>query len=197
VITERHIDVGDLVTAGSTHNPALYRVVQSNPIRVFADVPQATRVDLNVGTVGRVSAAELPGQTFDGKIARTSESQDPQARTQRIEIDLSNDSRALVPGMYVAVTFNLPPSSSVRVPAGALNFRGSVVQIAVLTDDDRVKFQNVIIARDDGKFVEIASGIREGDRIVVNLSNQVAENDKVSAKELSEDTTKAPGSKSQ
>jgi RND family efflux transporter MFP subunit len=197
VITERHIDIGDLVTAGGAHNPALYRIVQSNPIRVFADVPQAARVDLNVGTLARVNAAELPGLTFEGKVARTSESQDSQARTLRVEIDLSNNSRALVPGMYVQVIFDLPPKSSLRIPAGALIFRGTGVQVAVLSADDRVIFQNVTIARDEGKFVEIASGIREGDRVVVNLSNQVAENEKVSGKELSEDSTKASNSKSQ
>jgi RND family efflux transporter MFP subunit len=191
VITERRIDIGDLVTAGNTNTTPLFGIAQFDRIRVFANVPQSARIDLGVGQKAHIRAAELPGRTFEGAITRTSESADPRARTLRVEIDLPNDDRALVPGVYVQVAFDLPSKPSIQVPAGALIFRGSGPQVAVIGEDNIVNFRDVRIARDDGKFVEIGSGLSEGDRVALNINNQIVEGDKVSAREAPEDGRKA------
>jgi RND family efflux transporter MFP subunit len=191
VITERRVDIGDLVTAGSTNTTPLFGVAQFDRIRIFTDVPQSVRVALGVGRAARITAAELPNRVFEGKVTRTSESEDPHTRTQRVEIDLPNDDRALVPGVYVQVAFDLASKPSIQVPAGALIFRGSGPQVALVTKDNTIKFQDVRIARDDGKFVEIGSGLDEGDRVALNISNRIVEGDKVSAREVAEDGQKA------
>ncbi len=191
VITERRIDIGDLVTAGSTNTTPLFGIAQFDRIRVFANIPQSARVDLGAGQMAHIRAAELPNRIFEGAITRTSESQDPRARTLRVEIDLPNDDRALVPGVYVQVAFDLSSKPSIQVPAGALIFRGSGPQVALVTKDNTIKFQDVRIGRDDGKFVEIGSGLDEGDRVALNISNRIVEGDKVSAREVAEDGQKA------
>jgi RND family efflux transporter MFP subunit len=186
VITERHIDIGDLVTAGSTNTTSLFGVAQYDRIRVFANVPQSARVDVQVGQPAGITAGELPGRTFEGTVTRTSRSADPKARTLLVEIDLPNDDGALVPGIYVQVAFSVKAKAAVQVPASAMLFRGSGPQVALITSDDAVKFQDVSIARDDGKFVEIASGIAAGDRVAVNISNQIVDGEKVSVRQVSE-----------
>ena len=55
------------------------------------------------------------------------------------------------------------------MPARALIFRGSGPQVALVTKDNAIKFQDVRIGRDDGKFVEIGSGLDEGDRVALNI----------------------------
>jgi RND family efflux transporter MFP subunit len=115
VITERRIDIGDLVTAGSTNTTPLFGIAQFDRIRVFANIPQSARVDLGAGQTAHIRAAELPNRIFEGAITRTSESQDPRARTLRVEIDLPNDDRALVPGVYVQVAFDLSSKPSIQV----------------------------------------------------------------------------------
>jgi RND family efflux transporter MFP subunit len=191
VITERRIDIGDLVTAGSTNTTPLFGIAQFDRIRVFANIPQSARVDLGAKQTAHIRAAELPNRIFEGAITRTSESQDPRARTLRVEIDLPNDDRALVPGVYVQVAFDLSSKPAIQVPAGALIFRGSGPQVALVTKDNTIKFQDVRIGRDDGKFVEIGSGLDEGDRVALNISNRIVEGDKVSAREVAEDGQKA------
>jgi len=184
VITERRVDVGDLVTAGSTASTTpLYGIAQSDRIRVFANVPQSAIGELGVGTVAQVTASEYPKRIFEGKVTRTSRSIDLHARTLRVEVDLPNDDLALIPGMYVQVEFHLKPTSFVQVPASALLFRAGGPQVALVDSKDIVKFQDVSIARDDGNFVEIGSGLSEGDRVVLNISNQIADGDKVAVTE--------------
>jgi RND family efflux transporter MFP subunit len=186
VITERHVDIGNLVTAGSTNTSPLFGIAQYDRIRVFTDAPQSARVDLGVGVTAQVSAAELPSRVFEGKVTRTSQAADSRARTVRVEIDLPNDDRALVPGIYVQVTFRLQARATVQVPASAMIFNSGGPHVALIDGDDAVKFQPVSIARDNGKFVEIASGVAEGDRVAVNISNEIVQGERVTVRENSE-----------
>lgn len=175
-ITERKIDVGNLVTAGSgsTTTP-MYRMAQTDPLRIFVDVPQSAAGELmNSAAPVEIHAAGAVGGVFSGKIARSAESINPQARTMRVEVDMPNDNHKLVPGMYVTVAFSLPPRGLVEVPAAALIFRSTGTQVAHVDEGGKVRFETVRIARDNGSLVELASGVKPGDRLVLNISSQIA-----------------------
>jgi RND family efflux transporter MFP subunit len=184
-VVERRIDIGNLVTAGSTSATVpLYRVSQDRPMRVFVDAPQSVAADLlRPGSEAEVRASALPNQVFRGKVARTAQAINPQARTLKVEVDLPNDEGALIPGMYVDVSFGFRNSGSPRVPAAALVFRPGGPQVAVVGADGRVRFRSVTIARDDGSEVELGSGAADGDKVVLNISSLIGDGDLVSAKE--------------
>jgi len=184
-IVERRIDIGNLVTAGSTSaTTSLYRMSQDKPIRVFVDVPQRASGELmKPGLPVRIRASNLPGRTFEAKIARSSRAINPQARTLKVEIDLPNDDQELVPGMYVDVAFEMPAGAQLQVPAAALMFRSSGPQVAVVDNDGHIHFRVVTIARDQGSMVELGSGLNPGDRIALNLSSQINDGDLVEAKD--------------
>ncbi len=82
-IVQRHVDIGDLVTAGSAvNNSSLYRMVQDDPIRVFVDVPQSAAADLmKTGVPAHISVMGSQDSAVAGSIARTSAAIDPKART--------------------------------------------------------------------------------------------------------------------
>ncbi len=182
-ITERKIDVGNLVTAGSGSNTtSLYRMALTDPLRIFVEVPQSAAGELmNAGVPAEIRAAGAVGGVFSGKIARSAESLNSQARTMRVEVDMPNPSHALVPGMYVNVGFRLPPRGAVQVPAAALIFRAGGAQVATVDANDKIQFKNVVIARDDGNWVELSSGVQQGDRLVLNISSQIAPGQVVAA----------------
>jgi RND family efflux transporter MFP subunit len=184
-ITERKIDVGNLVTAGSgsTTTP-MYRMAQTDPLRVFVDVPQSASGELmSAGVPAEIRASGAVGGVFTGKTARSAESINAQARTMRVEVDMPNADHALVPGMYVSIAFKLPPRGSVEVPAAALIFRATGTQVARVGADNKIQFQDVSIARDNGSMVELASGVKPGDRLVLNISSQIAPGQTVAANE--------------
>src|SRR5579863_807060 len=175
-ITERKIDIGNLVTAGSgsTTTP-LYRMAQTDPLRIFVDVPQSAAGELmRAGVPAEIRAAGAVGGVFSGKIVRSAESINAQARTMRVEVDMPNADHLLVPGMYVNVAFKLQPRGLVEVPAAALIFRASGTQVAQVDANDKVRFTDVMIARDNGSLVELASGVKPGDKLVLNISSQIA-----------------------
>jgi RND family efflux transporter MFP subunit len=187
VITERRIDIGDLVTAGSTSNTSpLFGISQYDQIRVFSNVPQGAAGDIGIGSAVRIWAAENPSQIFEGKVTRTSESIDPNSRTLRVEVDLPNPALKLLPGMYLKAEFNLKPKAYVEIPASALTFRTHGPQVAVVQQGDVIHFRDVRIGRDNGNTIEVASGLSEGERVVLNINNQILDGSKVTVKEYSQ-----------
>jgi RND family efflux transporter MFP subunit len=180
-IIERRVDIGNLVTAGSSaSSTSLYRMAQDDPIRVFVDVPQSAAADLmKVGVPASISSNDLSGRPISGAITRTSDAIDPQARTFRVEVDIPNPDRRLVPGLYVQVAFQLQNGGMSQVPAAALLFGSQGPRVALVDGDATVRFRAVTIGRDDGDKVELSSGVSNGDRLVLNISNQIFEGEQV------------------
>jgi RND family efflux transporter MFP subunit len=195
-VTERQIDIGNLVTAGSsTSTTLLYKVSQNDPMRVFVDVPQSAAADMQPDVEAKITASNIPGRVFVGKIARTSDAIDPRARTLRVEVDIPNDKQILVPGMYVDVGFEIPSRGLPQVPAAALVFRSGGPQVAVVDQNKQIRFHDVVIARDNGNSVEIGSGVKTGDVLALNISSQIAEGDKVAISQSKASPANAPAPK--
>jgi RND family efflux transporter MFP subunit len=184
-IVERDIDIGDLVTAGSGSGTSpLYRVARNEPMRVFVNVPQSAADDLLSGNArASIAVGDAAGRHYEGKVSRTSQAINPQSRTLRVEVDILNADSRLVPGMYVEVSFTLKNPIGVQVPAAALSFRPKP-QVAIIDDKNVIEFRDVKIGVDDGDDVQIESGLKEGDKVVLNISSQIASGMKVDAHEL-------------
>ena len=180
IIVQRQIDIGNLVTAGSTSgNTPLYRMTKNDPIRIFVEAPQSVAASMKVGTPAHISVGNLQGRSFDGTITRTANAVDTTARTLRVEVDLPNPDGALVPGSYVQAAFSLHTQGVSQVPAAALVFGVSGPKVAIVGSNDTVEFRNVSIARDNGGVVELASGVRPGEKVALNINSQIADGQKV------------------
>jgi RND family efflux transporter MFP subunit len=182
-IVQRQIDIGNLVTAGSTANTtSLYHLSENTPMRIYVYAPQSAAQRLmKSGTGAVITSADLPGLRIEGKVSRTAKAINPQSRTIRIEIDVANTDRALVPGMYVQAEFELTGGAQIQIPAAALLYRSGGPQVAVVDAQGAVSFKDISIASDDGNVVSIASGLSVGEKVALNLSSQIAAGAKVRA----------------
>jgi RND family efflux transporter MFP subunit len=177
VITLRNVDVGALVTTGST---LLYRIAQTGDLRTYVNVPQTNAGSIRVGQRAQVTVSNLPGRRFTGSIARMADALDPATRTMLVEVQVPNPDGSLFPGMYAEVSFNSsrvdPP---LLIPGSVLVVRGDGTQVALVNPDNTVHFQKIEISRDYGDRLEVASGLKPGDRIVSNPGDDVREGVKV------------------
>jgi RND family efflux transporter MFP subunit len=179
-IVQRQIDLGNLVTAGSTANTtSLYRLSEDSPMRIYVFAPQSAAPQLKPGTTAVITSTDQPGLRLNGKVARTARAINPVSRTIRIEIDVPNTDRSLVPGMYVQTDFELTGGAAIQIPAAALLYRSGGPQVAVVDPTGAVSFRDVAIASDDGNVVSIGSGLAIGDKVALNLSSQIAAGAKV------------------
>lgn len=181
VITRRNVDVGDLIDpgAGGGSARALFVLSQTDPLRVYVNVPQAYAQLVRQGQKVVVTQAELRGQSFTGQVARTAASIDAATRTMQVEIALSNPDGALMPGAFVQAALPLKPSGALVIPTDALLFRRDGTMVAVVDDKLKVRLQTVQIGRNYGQTVEVLNGIKGNERLILNPSDSVAEGDEV------------------
>ena len=171
VITRRNVDVGDLIDPSRV----LFTLSQTDPLRVYVNVPQAYAQLVKVGQPVVVTQAELRGQRFAGEVARTSASIDASTRTMQLEIALPNKHHALLPGAYVQVELPLPASRSLVAPTNTLLFRGEGTMLALVDAQGRVALRRVKVGRNDGAAFEVLDGITETDRLVLNPADWLAD----------------------
>ena len=177
VITERNIDQGSLVTAGSENSKLpLFKVARIDTVKAYVDVPQYASRGIRVGQEVSVALKEFPERTFTGKVARTSIALDSTARTLRTEIRISNSDLALAPGMYADVSFSIVrPGKTFLIPANSLIVRSEGPQVITLKDGKTIHYSQVKLGEDLGKEVEIVSGLNKGDKVVLNPADTLAE----------------------
>ncbi|WP_414439271.1 efflux RND transporter periplasmic adaptor subunit [Burkholderia sp. 22PA0106] len=183
VVTQRNIDVGDLINAGNGGTGrALFMVTQADRLRLYVRVPQTYAQQIRIGQHVAVTQTELPGQTFDGTVTHTARAIDVATRTLQIEITLPNQDGRLLPGAYVKATLPMAAVGTLTVPANTLLFRAEGPTLAVVDANGRVTLRPVRIARTLGKSLELDEGIEAGDRIVLNPSDSLANGDLVVVK---------------
>ncbi|SIO70406.1 RND family efflux transporter, MFP subunit [Burkholderia sp. GAS332] len=179
VVTQRNVDVGDLIDAGSGTSRALFALAQSDPLRVYVQLPQAYAENVSVGQKVVVTQAELPGQQFHGTITHISGAIDVPTRSLQIEVTLPNPDGTLRPGAYVQVAVPAAAHAQLTVPGNALLFRAEGPRLAVVDEKGNVALRKIVIAQDLGQSLEIESGIEADDKIIINPSDSIADGDHV------------------
>ncbi len=193
VITRRNVDVGDLIDAGGGGGGrSLFVLSQTDPLRVYVNVPQAYAQLIKPGQPVTITQAELRGRKFQGTVARTAASIDAATRTMQVEIALPNKDGTLLPGAFVQATMALEASGAMSIPANALLFRGEGTRVAVVDPQGKVRLRAVNLGRNYGESVEILDGIAATDRLVLNPSDSLAEGDQVAVAAAGKDAASAP-----
>jgi RND family efflux transporter MFP subunit len=179
-ITQRNVDVGALITAGSPTNntsvapttvtgaaTGMFEVSQIDTLRVFVNVPQVVAKNITVGMEAQVSMRGALGALVAAKVTRTANALDPGARTLLTEVDIPNSSRGMLPGEFVYVAFTLRSSGQRwNLPATALIFNTEGTQVMLIGPDKKLHVQKVTVGRDFGDTIDIQAGL-SGDETVV------------------------------
>ena len=179
IVTQRNTDIGDLINAGSAtaNNTAkeLFHIASVNQLRVFVAVPEVYAPDIHNGDTATLTLDEYPDQVFTGIVTRNSGSIDPSSRTLNVEVDVNNHNEKLLPGAYVFVHFKIPVQSrELSIPSDALIFRAQGLQVGVVRNG-HVHLQPITIGKDNGKTVEIATGLSANDKVILSPSDSLAE----------------------
>ena len=177
VITVRNVDVGALVSTGTT---LLYRIAQTGMLRTYVNVPQENATSIRPGQPAELKLSNFPGRSFRGAVSRTANALDPATRTMLVEIGVPNSDGALFPGMYAEVGLGTARANPpLLVPAQALIIRSDGAQVAVVDADGIVHLQKVSIGRDYGDRVEVVQGLRENITMIAAPGDTAQEGAKI------------------
>jgi RND family efflux transporter MFP subunit len=179
VITQRNLDVGALVDAGSTGSN-LFVIADTSKLRVYVDVPETYAASVAIDMPAQVGLNTYGAKPITGTVARTADALDANTRTLRTEIDVDNTSQELVPGVYANVKFALSTAThNFIVPANTLLFRSEGLRVALVDAQQHIHLQPVTLGRDFGSTVEVTEGLKDSDRMVLSPPDSLYDGQRV------------------
>ena len=153
-------------------------------MRVIVQVPEREVPFVDCGDPAIVEVDALPGVVFKTRgsdkveVSRLAASEDPSFRMMRTEVHVKNPNGKLRRGMFGRVTLILEPGAptSFRIPSSALTGKADGGKGCVrVVRDNKVNIIPVRYGTDNGTEVEIISGLKAGEHIVVRAAGPISE----------------------
>ncbi len=171
VIGFKHTEVGQWLDAGS----AAYQLVQLDPVRVQARIPERYYADVKTGTPVTISVDAYPGELIEATVDNVVAVTDINTRSFIARMDIPNPKHSLAPGMSAHLVFLLGGEASrpvLQVPADAIVHRSDGSAVVWVVRDNTAQAITVTIGRREHSYVEVhAEDLREGD-FTVTLGNE-------------------------
>jgi RND family efflux transporter MFP subunit len=186
IVTARDVDLGTLINAGAgtSGGREMFHIDDEHIMRVYVNVPQVDSPSCTPGTIADLTLQEYPGRRFHGKVVRTARAIDPASRTLLVEVDVPNGDGSLVPGAYTEVHFQVKVfRQTLILPVSTLLFRQEGLRVVTVVQDDKngdiAKLVPIVIGQDDGRVVQVISGLQPTDEVVQNPPDSVIDGERV------------------
>jgi RND family efflux transporter MFP subunit len=126
-----------------------------------------------------LSLAEFPGRKFQGRLVRTADAINVTTRTLLVEIDVANPTGTLLTGSYAEVHLAVPAQASTfLIPVNTLIFRSQGLHVGVVKDG-KVVLTPVTAGHDFGNQIEIVSGLKADDQVIINPPDSIVHGQQV------------------
>jgi len=181
-VTARYADPGSLVqnaTSSQTSALPVVTVAQLNKLRIYIYVEQKDANDIKPGCPVDITLTEDPKFDLKTTVTRTTGQLDEQTRMMTTEIDVDNTKDLITPGSYVQVHVHVSASVKLQVPSEALVVRVTKYYLAVVDDSNQIHYKEIQVGENNGQNITVLSGIKEGDKIALNLGESLADGQKV------------------
>jgi RND family efflux transporter MFP subunit len=168
VVTARSANPGQVVTMGQE----LFVVTDLGTVWLVGDLYEQDFAAVRVGSGATVTTAAYPGSEFRGLVSYIDPRVDPQTRTAKVRVEVSNPGGRLRLGMYVNMVFAGAGQRLVVVPRAAVQSMGdqSVVFLPVAGEEGKFLRRKVKLGPLSGESYVVLEGLRAGDTVVTEGS---------------------------
>ncbi|BAT58803.1 multidrug resistance protein MdtA precursor [Variibacter gotjawalensis] len=178
IVTSRETDIGALINSGT--GVPMFVVSDVKRLRAFVSVPQAFVPLIRRGAKTLITVPEYAERTFDATVETSTQAVDSATGTTRMQLIVDNGEGLLMPGSFANIRIDLSlERQPLHVPASALIMGRAGVRVAIVDGDNKIRFKPIVIARDLGQDIEVATGINIDDRVVTTPPDGLNEGDEV------------------
>jgi len=163
VIIERDINPGEM--ADPTKN--LFILADLSEVWLVANVFEKDISSIKVDQTAAVTIDSLPQHAFPARIIYVGSQLDPTTRTLPVRANVPNPNFHLKPGMFARITINVGQVSSLIVPKSAILTKGDKTFVYIADSPTAFQERDVEIGTQDANGVEIKSGVKAGEQVVV------------------------------
>ncbi len=186
-VTARYADPGALVqnaTSSQTSALPVVTISDTSRLRVDAYVQQQDAPYVRAGDKVEIVDAANPDRRISAEVSRTSGTLDPKTRTLLVEIDVPNSNQFFVSGSFAYVTLHLTVAPEPQIPVNAIVLRDNKQYVAIPDESNIVHFREVEISATEGGVVRIGHGLKAGERVIVNVPDDVSEGSRIQPVEM-------------
>jgi Cu(I)/Ag(I) efflux system membrane fusion protein len=147
---------------------AIYQIADLSSVWVQADVFEQDAMALHQGAPVRIRVDSQPGKIFEGRVAYVYPTVKTDTRTLQVRVELANREGRFKPGMYAQV--EIPGATQdpvLTVPTSAVIDSGKRRVVLVEAGEGRFEPREVETGRTGSDYVEVLSGVKEGETVVV------------------------------
>ena len=176
VITRRHIKVGHTLN----QNAPAFEMKRLDSIEAELNVPEREIQSIRSGQFARVIVDALPDDGFEGEVTRVAPEVDPTSGTFRVTVTIENTDGRLKPGMFGRVDVRTDiRSNALLTPLEAVVTLRDRSSLFVVSDDVAERRQVTTGYVSDGN-IEILTGAREGEQVVMTGQDGLRDGTRVS-----------------
>ncbi len=180
IITARNVNTGAYVgPAGKGSDLPLFTVQQQEKLRLAVSMPELYTGYIKNGDQVSFSVKSLPGQVFKATVTRMSGALDTKLRSERIEMDIQNKDKKLLPGMIAQVSLSLEGKSTNFVVPGSAVFTSSEGSFVLKVEQGKTKRIPIEKGRSVDDKVEIFGPVQLNDVLVKNASEEIKDGTEV------------------
>jgi membrane fusion protein (multidrug efflux system) len=182
VITTRNVNLGAYVGPGGKNADPLFVLQDQNRLRLVVSVPESYTGGLSAKNEVSFSVRELPGDKFKAKISRLAGALDDKLRSERVEMDVYNKDKKLLPHMYADVNVPLPARDSTLIVPKSAVVSSTEKVFVVKVNNHHAQWVEVKKGFQSGDKMEIYGDLKAGDQVVVNATDEIRDGQPVKDK---------------
>jgi len=172
IVAERLVSTGDYVSRGMK----VATVVRIDPVRVELTVPEQYLSQVAAGQRVRLTVDAYPGEIFTANVRFVSPALQAAQRALTVEAVAPNPQGRLKPGLFAtALLQQTAPAAALLVPAAAVETVAGTSRVFVIAADNRLEERIVTTGEKVGDLLEIASGVKAGERVAANPRGKLAD----------------------
>lgn len=188
VIGKRFLEEGDMASMQSP----IVTVVQMDTVKVAVNIVEKHLAGVREGLKTLVEVNAYPGERFEGVVTKVSPVIDPMSRMAEVEILLPNTDLKLRPGMFAEVSILLTnKENAIVIPKYAVLQRTELIRDELgqqrimkynhvyTVEKDRAYYREIEMGIENEGIVEVASGLMEGEQVVLLGQNNLEDSTKV------------------
>ncbi|GAA4795600.1 efflux RND transporter periplasmic adaptor subunit [Olivibacter ginsenosidimutans] len=178
IITARNVSTGAYVgPSGKGSEAPLFTLQEQHKLRLVISVPELYSAYLNQQDEVNFSVKAFPNETFKAKVSRLAGALDARLRSQRIEMDVDNENKRLLPGMVTEVEIPLKGSNQAFVVPSEAVLNATTGTFVIKVEHDSTKWVPVTLGRQtDGK-AEIFGQLNDSMQLVKSTSEEIRDNE--------------------
>ena len=154
-------------------NTPVMTIADLSTVWVAADIPEDRIRLIRPGETVEISMPAFPGERLTGRVRKIGDAVDPQTRTIKVRAELPNPSGRYRPEMFATIRHVHGYSTLPVIPRGALLQQQDTNTVFLERAQGEFEEVPVVVAWQDEKQVAIRSGIKAGDRVVVDGTTQL------------------------